>query len=91
MLYSFPTYGEAGGAFFDECLINLSQVQCLSARLPSPNGLVKLRFEMKGAGPPVFCSVLEADYLALKRVLVVVLGEVRIEDGCVIYSAEVIP
>jgi hypothetical protein len=88
LLYSFPTYGEAGGVF-DECLINLSEIQCLSARLPPPNGLVSLRFSMKGASLPLFCSVPEAEYLALKRMLAGVLGEVTIdENGCIHYASE---
>lgn len=87
MLYSFPTYA-TGDQAFDECLIDLSEIQSLAARLPARNGLVSLRFQMK-ASDPLFCSVMQLEYQTLLRVLRAAHGYISIdEDGVLRYSSE---
>ncbi len=89
MLYSFATYGTGGSDTFDECLIDLSEVQCLFAKLPGHNGVVSLRFQMRASDAPLWCSVLDSEYQKILRVLKSVRGEVTVDkDGCVLYASE---
>ncbi len=88
MIYSFVTYGTGAGDNFDECLLDLAEVQAISARLPTMEGVVAIRLTMKDS-PTMFCGLLHADYLMLVRVLKAVRGEVLIDgEGCVKYVSE---
>ena len=85
MLYAFDTYAEDSN--FDTCLIDLDEIQCLTAQT-SNKDMVSLRFQLKHSPTPMFCSVLAMEYTNIVRALKAVHGEISIvQDGCVHYSS----